>query len=103
MATDKKIRQKAIECVSNITSKCRETPCKHCTGFEDCKQIQQTQCPYPKEIWSYEHGFADGVEEERRRIYEEYQKAVKADNEANIHVDVFSRNVERFWQQMKGE
>lgn len=43
------------------------------------------------------------IEEERRRIYEEYQKAAKADSEASIHGDMFPKNVERFWQQMKGE
>lgn len=53
-----------------------------------------------QEIIEYENSLR---EEERRRIYEEYQKAAKADSEASIHGDIFPKNVERFWQKMKGE
>lgn len=43
------------------------------------------------------------VEKERRRIYEEYMRAAKADSEASIHGDIFPKYEGRFWQEMRGK
>ena len=92
--TNEEIRQKAIECGKADLEFCSE---HHC---DDCCLIDVNPCNH---VMAYEHGFEDGVKEERRRIFEEYWKAVKADSEASMHGDMFPKNVERFWQEMKGE
>lgn len=65
--TKEDLRRKAIECVSNIVKNCNETPCEYCARLEDCKQIIQTPDLLANEIWAYEHGFADGVEEGKQK------------------------------------
>lgn len=104
--TNEEIRQKAIECGEAFSAMCHSNDYETDYGF-----ITICHCPYNEvadvtdcaAVYGYEHGFADGVQQGRRRVYEEYMKAVKADEEASMHGDMFSDNVARFRQEIRVE